>query len=174
MSTLQCPTTEHVRQSLRYENGVLFWRIRPLHHFPDARTWKSWNSRHAGKLAGNRNKGYGRWKVCLDNTLFFRSRLIWLLFNPTVPEILDHKDRNHQDDRIENLRPANISQSNANQKKSRNNTSGFKGVSRGRRGKNWRAKIQNKILGTFNTAEEAHAAYVQAAKEVYGAFAFGG
>ena len=56
---------------------------------------------------------------------------------------------------------------------SKNNTSGYRGVSR--RGRRWLSRIiynrQHFSLGCFNTKEEAALAYNEKAKELFGEFA---
>lgn len=56
-----------------------------------------------------------------------------------------------------------------------NNKSGFKGVCRHKKNNNFVASIgvdnKNIHLGCFSTAEEAHAAYCEAATKLFGAFA---
>ena len=77
------------------------------------------------------------------------------------------------DNRIANLREADQTQNNANMRRTSRNTSGFKGVSKIDAG--WGAWIKvkgkSKNLGTFKSAETAHAAYVSAATSAFGAFA---
>lgn len=55
------------------------------------------------------------------------------------------------------------------------NTSGYKGVTWDKREQKWRARIgkegKRKHLGYFDTAEEAHEAYKNAAPEYHGEFA---
>jgi hypothetical protein len=86
---------------------------------------------------------------------------------------IDHRNREKDDNRWSNLRPANRSQNCANEKMNCRNLSGLKGVSveRGR----YRAKIviNGKIhrLGSHRTPEDAHAAYAVKAVELFGEFA---
>ncbi len=49
-------TIQEMQDVLIYEpdTGMFFWKHRPLSHFPDERIMKSWNTRHAGKRAGNK------------------------------------------------------------------------------------------------------------------------
>lgn len=76
---------------------------------------------------------------------------------------VDHKNGNGLDNRRENIRPATPSQNLQNTKRSRRNTSGYKGVSFDRRTKSFAARImvggKNVHLGRFKTAEEARDAY---------------
>jgi hypothetical protein len=71
------------------------------------------------------------------------------------------------------LRTATPSQNSANRRRPQNNRSGFKGVF-AYRGK-WRATISKNgksvLLGTYPTPQAAHAAYVAAARKLFGEFA---
>jgi len=88
---------------------------------------------------------------------------------------IDHKDNNGLNNRRENLRTATHAQNNQNKGKSKNNTSGYKGVNWEKRRNKWRARIyfnKNYIhLGYFNDIEEAAKAYEKAAKKYHGKFA---
>lgn len=93
------------------------------------------------------------------------------------PEDVDHKNGNGLDNRrLGNLRKASASQNIYNSRKSKSNTSGYKGVSRSKRGSNlWRAYIVVKgkqmTLGNFSDVELAADAYRIAAIQHAGAFA---
>jgi len=87
-------------------------------------------------------------------------RIVAELFMPNsqnLPQV-DHSDRNRLNNRIENLRWASYQQNSTNQ------------VGRGcrRRGNRWVAYIKTngvlQHLGTFDTEEEAHTAYLAAKK----------
>ena len=65
---------------------------------------------------------------------------------------------------------ATSSQNMGNQKRHANGMSGFKGATWHKCGR-WQAQIQMRYLGLFDTAEEAHAAYMAAAQNAYGEFA---
>jgi hypothetical protein len=51
------------------------------------------------------------------------------MYNGYIPELIDHRDGNTENDRIENLRVATHSENRRNSRKPKNNTSGVKGVS---------------------------------------------
>lgn len=90
-------------------------------------------------------------------------------------ELVDHINGNKLDNRRENLRIATRSQNNANTVKRKDNTSGYRGVSKEHRGKRYRVQIQHNgkkiaICG-FKTPEDAAKAYNQIAKELHGDFA---
>jgi hypothetical protein len=90
---------------------------------------------------------------------------------------IDHKNGNGLDNRKENLRMASTAENARNlNKKSSNNTSGYRGVSFSKRHKNkpWmgRIKFNGKLihLGYFFTAEEAAKAFDKKAVELFGEF----
>lgn len=90
-------------------------------------------------------------------------------------ELVDHIDGDGLNNRRNNLRPATNAQNVRNSRKRTTNTSGFKGVSWNKEHRKWRAEImargKKKFLGLFNTAEEAHKAYCEAAEQLHGEFA---
>lgn len=106
----------------------------------------------------------------------YAHRLAWLYVHGWLPARLDHKRgwRNN----IDNLRPCNQSQNGGNHRRNKNNTSGFKGVSLLKRTGRFQAYImkdrKRQHLGYFDTAEEAHAVYMEAAKRCFGEFARAG
>lgn len=96
---------------------------------------------------------------------------------PAMRACVDHIDGNKSNNRIDNLRPASVSQNAWNSKKRVNNTSGYKGVSFNAPGRErpWMASIgvngKRKTIGRYETAEEAHQAYCAAAQALHGEFA---
>jgi hypothetical protein len=85
---------------------------------------------------------------------------------------IDHIDGNGINNQRLNLRLATHAENLRNQRIGKNNTSGFKGVTKSR--SKWRAGIRaNYIkynLGCFDTPEAAHAAYVAASAVLHGEF----
>lgn len=142
-------------------------------------TWKI-SIRKALPVPGS-NAGYidknGYKFIRADGILYCAHRLAWFYMTGEWPKRdIDHKNGIPGDDRWENLRQATESQNIANGRLRRNNTSGYKGVSKDTKthGK-WRAQIKKDgkfvALGSFFTPEEAHAAYVKAALQLFGEFA---
>lgn len=132
-------------------------------------------------LKASRNKVLGYNTVSLHfhgaQKTHYASELVAAAFMSLRPgEIADHKDRDRGNDRLENLRPATRTLNNFNQGLSRRNTSGYKGATL-KRGK-WVAQIGSRgafrYLGTFESAEQAHAAYMREAKNLAGEFACAG
>ena len=88
-------------------------------------------------------------------------------------ELVDHKHGNGLNNTRNNLRKCTKSQNAQNRGKDRDNTSGYKGVSRD--GKRWRATIilnkKQTYLGYFSDPVDAAKAYDKAAIELHGEFA---
>ncbi len=86
---------------------------------------------------------------------------------------IDHVNGNGADNRRANLRIATRSQNGANRGPQKNNTSGYKGVSRDKQ--RWQASITVMgvchRIGGFDTPEEAAVAYDIRAREVFGEYA---
>jgi hypothetical protein len=87
---------------------------------------------------------------------------------------VDHANCNTLDNRRSNLRICSQSENRFNSRKSKSNTSGYKGVSYSNQAKKWRSQIKrkNKIihLGYYDTPEKAYEAYVAASKKYHGEF----
>lgn len=91
-----------------------------------------------------------------------------------VADQIDHRDGDGFNCRRSNLRGATNSQNNANKGPQKNNSSGFKGVTRN--GKKWEAKLYvnrtRRPVGRFDDPVEAAKAYDRAAVEAFGEFAW--
>ena len=87
----------------------------------------------------------------------------------------DHKNGDGLDNRRENLRICSHRENQFNRKKSKNNISGYKGVSWSKKSRKWRTCIQinnkTKHLGLFIDKIQAAIIYNKAAKNLYGKFA---
>lgn len=88
---------------------------------------------------------------------------------------VDHVDLNGLNNRRENLRIATPQQNCFNRRKTRANTSGFKGVCWNRKSRKWQAGIRingrSAHLGLFETIDAAYNAYCQAANQYHGEYA---
>lgn len=101
--------------------------------------------------------------------------LAWIYAYGEFPAMdIDHKDRNWQNNRLDNLRLATKSQNQVNTR--RNNKFGYKGIQKS--GNKWAAKIRigkTKVhLGVFDTKEQAHEAFMSKSRELHGEFASDG
>lgn len=110
-------------------------------------------------------------------TIFGREKPIQLhrfLMDVTDPSIeVDHIDGNGLNCQDENLRECTHAQNMHNYSRPRNNTTGYKGVSKmgGRYCSHINVDRVMKHLGSFGSAEEAARAYDEAAKKYHGEFA---
>jgi len=86
---------------------------------------------------------------------------------------IDHVSGDTLDNRRANLRVATRSQNVANQKRRKDNASGFKGVRWQGNRCEARIRVNGQLmhLGYFCGPKEAHAAYVAAARQAFGEFA---
>ena len=168
---LSIPSRRRLLRLFHYDQatGDLIWRER---RFSNPGETQRWNGRYAGTIAGS-NNSTGRW-VSIDGVNYQAHRVIWRMLNPgRVPDLIDHRDLNKRNGRADNLRAATSSQNNANVKMRRDNTTGYKGVSRHLR--KFKATIKHRgvihYLGLFHTAQAAHVAYCTEADRLHGEFA---
>ena len=137
--------------------------------------WKNHYSRsdRNGQYAGSIN-GKGYYCVTINNKSFRVHRLIWLYHNDYLPDIIDHKDGNKLNNRIENLREATIQQNSSNKSGLGSNT-GFKGVRWVQSRKKYKAQITHDgvyyYLGLFSNLEEAVEVHRKKNLELNGEFA---
>jgi len=137
-------------------------------------TWitKNTNRIKINDIAGHKNsEGYIH--IRFDGKLYLAHRLAWLYVNGELPKKdIDHINEIKDDNRICNLRLATPQENTHNQSSPMStNASGFRGVHWHKQDKKWRARItvngKAKSLGLFDTAEEAHEAYLKAKKELH-------
>ena len=156
----QLPNKELLRELFFYENGVLSHK-------------KSRSRGKANKPVGWVEKN-GYWATNVFGVRYRVHRLVWQFHFGDCPAFLDHIDGNKNNNAIENLRPATVTQNNVNKKAIKKNKLGLKGVCLD--GKKYKAniKVNGKSfhLGYFENPNDAHFAYCQKAKEIYGEFAW--
>lgn len=134
-----------------------------------SRGWKA----KVGAAAGS-NSGERYTRIGIDGQVYRAHRLAWFYMTGAWPENgVDHIDVDPANNRWANLRAATQSQNAVNTRKRRDNTSGFKGVSKTASG-TWQAVIwvrkKKLCLGTFPTPQEAFEAYQLAAEEHFGKY----
>lgn len=168
-------TKDFLREVFEYDeaNGGLKW----LPKIPICQENRRWNTRYAGKPAGSpNNEGY--YHVKIWGKKYKLHRLVFLYFNGFLPEVVDHKDGDKSNNRIQNLREANRQSNNYNSKIGSGNTSGVKGVSWHKQHKKWYATIRFErkpiFLGLFDNKHEAEACVIAARKTYHKEFANNG
>lgn len=84
-------------------------------------------------IAGTIKNSTGRWKVGLKGKLYYVSRIVWAMYNGSIPNtmIVDHIDRDKTNNNINNLRLVTRKGNARNCTKKSNNSTGVTGVSRG-------------------------------------------
>ena len=147
-------TADSLRELLRYdpEDGSFVWV---------AGGYKT------GKVAGFLDRdGYRR--IFVRGKPYGAARLAWLYMTGSMPaDQIDHINRNPSDDRWVNLREASAFQQSGNRRVRSNSKTGVKGV-RFQKGKYYSYIPAGR---SFDTAEEAHEAYMKLARDKFGEFA---
>lgn len=133
--------------------------------------WKVSRGRvRAGDLAGTSN-GRGYIIVRVDGKIYPAHRIAWFLKTGEWPTgVIDHINRDGEDNRWENLRDVSQQENLFNKGMMESNTSGITGIRFREEYNKWYAFIgidgKQKHLGSFETKELAEEAYL-AAKEYY-------
>ena len=94
------------------ETGNLIWKRKPSTKIK------------VGDIAGTL-KDNGYIYVGINHNSYRAHRLIFLMHKGYLPKTIDHINRDKLDNRIENLRPATVSQNSMNRDISSKNTSGY-------------------------------------------------
>jgi hypothetical protein len=151
-----------LHELFEYRDGCLLWK----------------NSLGNQVLAGDslgttRTDGYLQGRV--NGKIHRVHRLIYLYHYGYIPQCIDHIDGNRSNNLIENLRSADRSQNNFNQRISSKNTSGVKGVHWNKAKQKWMASCKSykksKHFGYYPSLEEAKFAIESFRKIFHGEFA---
>lgn len=151
-------TQELLHEYFTYDGKILRWRIKLPYAKHDG----------VGSIAGGINSlGYRR--ITLHGRQYLAHRLIWLYVYGEWPKgMLDHINRIKDDNRIENLRMADMSL-NVRNRDAYPSKTGVKGVYPCR--DKYRASIQvgdtQRHLGVFDTIEQAQKARQSAEKSLW-------
>ena len=158
-------TQERLKELLHYnpETGAFIWISKPA---PRANRIK------VGSVAGS-NKGNGYVQIQIDGKNYLAQRLAYLFVHGRMPVgDIDHSDGNPSNNRLSNLRDVTHAQNIQNQRTpNKRNTSGFIGISFRPDTSKYAAYIstdgKRKVLGCFDSAEDAHAAYLKAKRKLH-------
>ena len=154
-------TQERLREVLRYcpATGLFTWST-------------PGKGRVVGKVAGCTSK-VGYTVIRIDGRLYQAHRLAILYIYGRWPDHdVDHKNGERTDNRLENLRCATRGENLQNQRQAKPfNRSGLIGATWSSQAGKWVSRIhvngKQMHLGTFDSAEDAHAAYVEKKRQVH-------
>lgn len=170
------PSQVFINEAFTYHDGKLYWNVRPQHHFNTVRGCNRTNSEFAGRMAGDiHHTGYVY--IRFMGFDFAAHRLIWVMHHGPIPDSMeiDHIDKDRLNNRIENLRLSQYSGQASNQRKRKDNKSGFRGVCFEKETGRYVASIQANRkqikIGRFRDAESAALAYDRYARVLHGEFA---
>lgn len=126
-----------------------------------------------GEEAGSRKKG-GYWEIKFNSKNYRRHRIIFYVAKGYLPKIVDHIKGVDFGDGIDNLQEVSNAQNVMKQKKRKDNTSGYRGVTFHKKSKKWYASISENgkrvHIGSYDSPEEASIAYEKKARQVFGDF----
>lgn len=166
----------HTYLECDFGTGKLFWKVRPLEMFEQEFVGKQWNDRYAGKEAFTSSDGHGYLVGNIKRTRYQAHRVVFAIANGRWPSgLIDHIDLDKKNNRPENLREATRQQNAWNKGLTKQNTSGFKGVSFHAGTGRWISQVwcegKNNFLGRYDTPEAAALAYDAKAIELHGEYA---
>lgn len=158
------PEQSYLRECFNYNprTGELRWKKRPHTRC---------NTRFVGKPAGYRmlrSNSVGHYiAIGIDGGLWLAHRIIWKwVTGRDPPDEIDHRDRDGTNNRWRNLR---LSTRQTNMQNIRKKSTLPMGVSKNH--KRFMAKIthnyEETYIGTFDTPEEAHKAYIAAKAQTH-------
>ena len=142
-----------------------------VHYNPDTGLF-SWikkkpQGRYKENLGWITNKGYI--EICIAQKRLKAHRWAWFYVHGELPDQIDHMNGIKDDNKLCNLRVVTNKQNHENRGFQKNNTSGFKGVTK--RGNKFVAQIthnqKNIYIGIFESAELASNAYNKKAQEIF-------
>lgn len=163
-------TQKQILELFEYRDGSLYWKRR----IPTRKEDKFFNTLYAGKKAGSFHKSTGYRRLNYDHVDYLEHVLIFVMFKGYQPVCVDHKDGNKLNNCISNLRPSDEASNAWNSKLSKNNSSGYKGVSFHKSAKKWQGRLRcrgvNYSTGLYATPEEAFKSLSLLREKLHGEF----
>lgn len=156
---ISLPSQEELNQLFYYKDGQLISKYLST-------------NRKIGSVVGVKNK-YGYLQAKLKKKSFYVHRLIWVLLKGDLNGLdVDHINGIKNDNRIENLRLVSRNENNQNLKKAKTNSkTKLIGASFHKSTGKFIAQISKNrkifYLGLFDTAQDAHAAYIAKKREIH-------
>jgi len=153
-------TKEELLDLFEYKDGNLYWKK------PRKGTLK------------NKKAGYLSIKyivVMINGKNYMLHRLVFLMFNGYLPELIDHKDGNPLNNRVENLREASKSENSCNAKARSTNSTNIKNVVFVKEKKKYKVQISKDskyiFIGYFDNIKLAEVAAIKARQKYHKQFA---
>jgi len=147
-------TQEEAKSIFEYRDGVLYWK-------------------KTGQKAGVNSCGYT--VIRHKSIKYYAHQIVYLIFNGYIPKLIDHIDRNKQNNSIDNLREATKKTNSQNSKIRVDNTSGMKGVAWHKKAKKWMVYVtidsKNCYLGLYENLDLAKELSIFIRQIVHGKFA---
>lgn len=116
MATEYLPEADFLRECFDYDQltGAIIWKSRPPEHFTNPTTYRSWNTRYAGKPAFKTPDTNGYLKAELlhygTRLRLVAHRVIFKLVYDEDPQVVTHMNGDKADNRLKNLRGQTIGQ----------------------------------------------------------------
>jgi hypothetical protein len=161
MKIKKLPSLKYLNEcfTLDVENGILYWKARPLSHFNNNTSdYSSWNMTNAYSIAGSfittdltlGNAHYRR--VRIHDKTYKLHRIIFKMFYGHEPDIIDHIDGDPRNNKPSNLRSIPLAENLKNKSVYKNTKSQINGIKEVKNG--WQVRNKN-VRKIFKTKEEA-------------------
>ncbi len=167
-------------KAIDIQGGLTADRLRAVLHYDPGSGALSWKRKSSANSRVKVGSSAGCWeptgylRVWIDGKRYVAHRLVWLYVTDEWPvAMIDHIDGDPTNNRWGNLRAATNSENKANGKTYRKRSGLPKGVKWN--GDRYGAQIVHNYkhyhLGSFDSLDDASAAYASAAKRLHGEFA---
>jgi hypothetical protein len=147
-------TQEEAKSIFECREGILYWRKN-------------------GQKAGAFSCGYTA--IRHKRKRYYAHQIVYLIYRGYIPKLIDHIDRNTQNNLIENLREANKKTNAQNSKIRVDNKSGAKGVVWHKKAKKWMVNVtvdnKTRYLGLYENLDLAKELSVFVRQIIHGKFA---